>query len=324
MKRISALTIAAGRETHLANVIEGFSRQDLLPDELIIGVMQDSPYEDLPAAPFPVRQISLGGRDLNLSAARNAVAEAATGDLLAFVDVDCIPAPSFLADYANVTDEAQGILMGEVSYLPKGAADNGVDYPLFDEVGEKHSDRAAPPKNPYAACEDYRCFWSLNFAIGRAAWEAIGGFDERYVGYGGEDTDFGRTAEARDVPIWWVRGARVYHQHHAHCMPPIHHVASVVRNAEVFASKWGHRTMEHWLYAFQLMGLIESNETGIRILREPNEADFALCRQTDAPYANTRRVLDILQGIDREGTSNATRTAEVDAAQTRLTHIAAE
>ena len=182
-------------------------------------------------------------------------------------------------------------------HLPAGANADGWRYADFDAVAERHCDRQGPPEDgPRERCADYRCFWSLNFALHRDDWARSGGFDEGYTGYGGEDTDFGRTLDERGVPIWWIRGARVYHQHHAHAMPPVHHVASVLRNTDRFAEKWGHRTMEHWLYAFEEMGLIVDGPRGLEQVREPDEADYALCRQqSDQPYASTNRVLKLLE-----------------------------
>ena len=325
---LSALTIASGRDAHLANVVRGFAAQTHRPAELVVGVMQDAPYADLPDAPFPVRQVLVPRveGELALSAARNAAAAAATGEVLAFVDVDCIPDPALAADYAAAATPGRGLVMGEVMYLPEGAAEGaaggGLDFDRFAAIGVRHSDRQGPPPEGLRRCEDYRCFWSLNFAMHREDWARAGGFHEGYRGYGGEDTDFGRVLAERGIPIWWLKGGRVFHQFHDHCMPPIHHVASVIRNAEHFASRWGHRTMEHWLYAFQLMGLIEAGPDGIRVLREPSEADFALCRQRpDMPYANTRRVIDLLQAATATGRD---RTAEVERAQGALLGVAAE
>ncbi len=321
MPETSVLTIAAGRAAHLRNVVRGLAAQTVPPRELVVGVMQDDPYDDLPETGFPIRQVHVRRADgqLPLAAARNAVAAAAAGEVLAFVDVDCIPAPEFVADVTRAVGLRGGLVMGEVMYLPEGAADDGPDWPLFERLAERHSDRGAPPRKPLARCDDYRCFWSLNFALTRADWDRSGGFDERYFGYGGEDTDYGRTLEARGIPIWWARGARVYHQYHAHCMPPIHHMRSVLRNTEVFRDKWGERTMGHWLHGFRLMGLIDEIDGELVVLREPNEADFALCRQKpERPYANTRRVLDILQADEARGLSNRERTAQVAAAEAAL------
>lgn len=318
MTTVTALTIAAGRAEHLRNVIRGFDAQTTPPDEMIIAVMQPQPYDGLPQVGFPVRQIMVPPRDgqLPLAAARNAAADAARGDVLVFVDVDCIPGPDLVADYAAAAQPGQGLLMGEVLYLPDEAERDGIDYARFDQLGVRHSDRQGPPPQGLRPCEDYRCFWSLNFALHRDDWRKSGGFDEGYLGYGGEDTDFGRVIAERGLPIWWMKGGRVYHQYHPHCMPPIHQVPSVIRNADYFASKWGHRTMEHWLHAFRLLGLIENTPDGLRILREPDDADFALCRQEPhMPYANTRRVLDRLQGITGQDRLDPARTAQVETAQ---------
>lgn len=296
----SVLTIAKGRTEHLQNLVLGLTRQTEPPAELVVGVMQDGLYA-LPETDFPIRQIRIPtGDDLPLAAARNLVARAAASEILAFTDVDCIPAPTLVADYARHVAPGQGALMGEVMYLPGQANTPGWTYAGFDAVAEKHSDRQGPPAGETERCADYRCFWSLNFALHRDDFAASGGFDERYEGYGGEDTDFGKTLDWRGIPISWLRGAKVYHQYHPHAMPPIHHMDSVIRNAERFREKWGYRTMEHWLYAFELMGLIRKdghypNET-VTILRRPDADDEALCRQqSHMPYANTTRVIRLLQ-----------------------------
>lgn len=308
-RTVSALTIARGRADHLRNVIRGLARQTQPPLDLIVGVMQPEPYADLPDAPFPVRQILVPGDDLPLARARNAVARAALGEVLAFIDVDCIPAPTLIADYARICAPGAGLMMGEILYLPGGATDGGIDFDRFASIAVKHSDRAGPPARPVERCNDYRCFWSLNFAIPAGDFARSGGFDERYAGYGGEDTDFGRTLDAQLIAINWCQGARVYHQYHPHFMPPVHHVESVVRNAELFRRKWGHRTMEHWLYCFGLMGLIENTPTGLRILGEPTGDHLALCRQqSDQPYANTRRVIDLLNAQAAGGAANDAAT----------------
>lgn len=324
MSDVSVLTIAAGREEHLRNVVRGLARQTQQPAELVIAVMQDDIYRDLPRTDFPIRQLRMDRNDMPLAGARNRAAAQSKGEKLVFLDVDCIPAPRLVADYAAHLDHGPGLYMGEVLYLPGGAARDGIDYDAFDRIAVRHTDRRGPPEGALDLCEDYRCFWSLNFAMTREDWEAIGGFDERYTGYGGEDTDFGRQVAEAGMPIYWARGARAYHQYHVHFMPPIHHVASVIRNAEFFAEKWGHRTMEHWLHAFVRMGLIENTPQGLRILREPNEDDIALCRQDpDMPFASTRRVLDILDGVDPK-VAWRKRHAELEKAQSRLLLPAAE
>lgn len=316
MTSVSVVTLAKGRSEHLVNVVLGLSRQTVLPDELIVAVMQPEPY-DLPEAPFPIRQIRVEGEQLPLAAARNFAARAANSELLVFLDMDCIPHPRLVEDYAELSGALDGLLMGEVMYLPGGATRSDWSYDEFAAVAVKHSDRRGPPPSGIEICPDYRCFWSLNFAMRRATFLAIGGFDERYYGYGGEDTDFGKTVSQAGVPIAWIKGGLAYHQYHPHHMPPVHHIESVVRNAQLFESKWGYRTMGHWLHAFLLMGLIE-DEPGeaIRIVRQPAAADFALTtQQSHEPYCNTARVLRYLkdelalQGDAPDGLTRVMQTA---------------
>lgn len=292
---ITVCTLAAGRADHLANMLLGLDAQHRRPDEVVIAVMQADPYT-LPSLRFPVRQLMVGAGGIPLAAARNAAAQAASGDTLIFLDVDCIPHPDFIADYASLLAEQDALFMGEVLYLPAGATADGIDIPAFERIAVKHSERAGPPVERIGECSDYRCFWSLNFAMRRSTFLDTGGFDEAFVGYGGEDTDFGRVVMDSGIPIRWCRGARVFHQHHPHHMPPVHHVDSVIANAARFRDKWGHFTMEHWLRAFTLMGLVRLVDGEHVRLRDVTEADLALTRQqSDQPYASSATVLALLE-----------------------------
>ena len=299
MVSVSVVTLAGGRPHNLANLVRGLAQQTMVPLELIVARMQAEEYA-LPDAAFPIRQIPVIADPLPLAAARNAAVAVARGEIVVFLDMDCIPTPTLVADYARHLAAFDGLLMGEVLYLPGGASEGDWSYEDFALVGEKHSDRLGPPWEPIEICSDYRCFWSLNFAMRRTTFQVAGGFDERYVGYGGEDTDFGKTLDQAGVPIAWIRGGLAYHQYHPHHMPPAHHLDSVVRNAELFESKWGYRTMGHWLEAFQLMGLIDDTPgRPIRILRRPDADDLALTgQQSHQPYANTASIIRQLRNRD--------------------------
>ncbi len=307
MSSVSVVTLAKGRPAHLRNVLRGLQMQSQPPAELIVAVMQDAPY-DLPEVSFPVRQIMVSGPELPLAAARNRGVHLATGDDIVFLDVDCIPAPDLVADYARALGELDGLLMGEVMHLPASATAEPWSFEGFAAVAERHSDRRGPPASGIEICNDYRCFWSLNFAIRRATFLAAGGFDERYAGYGGEDTDFGKSLDRQGVPIAWMKGALAYHQHHPHHMPPIHHIDSVVRNAELFEAKWGYRTMGHWLYAFKVMGLIDDTpDQPIRILRRPDAADLLLTgQQSHEPYTNSASVIRHIEAQAARAASETT------------------
>jgi N-acetylglucosaminyl-diphospho-decaprenol L-rhamnosyltransferase len=106
-----------------------------------------------------------------------------------------------------------------------------------------------------------------------AVHRAIGGFDERYVGYGGEDTDYALRARRASVGLVWVGGAWAYHQHHPVSDPPREHLAEIVRNARLFRERWGRWPMEGWLRAFAAAGSVDWDPDGDELrLRSPGAA----------------------------------------------------
>ncbi len=289
---ISVLTLVKGRREHLINMIHGLNQQDVQPDELVIGYMGEAPYSGLPNTGFPIHIITITDAGLPLAKARNAVARAAKHETLVFLDVDCIPAPTCLSGYRAGLDQQDGVMMGEVRYLPKGAVSLPMNWDALDAVSVHHSERPAPPEEGIAVCHEFRCFWSLSFAMRRNNFMSTGGFDEDYTGYGAEDTDYGQVVQQSGLTLYWCANATAYHQYHSHHMPPVHHLESVLHNNRVYKQKWGGNTMEHWFKAFCLMGLIEPYQGDFRMIRQPNAQDFDITSQrSDMPYASTNEFL---------------------------------
>ena len=99
--------------------------------------------------------------------------------------------------------------------------------------------------------------------------------DERYVGYGGEETDFAARLEHAGVPMWWVGGARAYHQHHVVHTPAYQHFDAIIRNARLFRTTWGRWCMDYWLGHFAERGLIAWDAETITVLRGPTAEEVA-------------------------------------------------
>ncbi|WP_238258633.1 glycosyltransferase, partial [Methylorubrum podarium] len=95
------LTLVRGRADRLRNVMRGLARQTVPPRELVIAWMQPDRAPDLPDPGCPVRHLHVPGEPMPLAAARNRAAAAAAGDVLVFLDVDCIPGPTLVAAYAE-------------------------------------------------------------------------------------------------------------------------------------------------------------------------------------------------------------------------------
>lgn len=279
---VSVLTIVRGRAAHLANVIAGLEQQTRLPDELVIAWMQDTPSR-LPQTAFPIRSVFVPGNPMPLAAARNRAAEAASGDQLILLDVDCIPAPGLVDRYAATADAA-GVRLGEVLYLPPGGAAM-IDYAAFDRTGQRHPAKPALGDAEIRATPSHGELWGLSFAISAADWHRAGGMDERYVDYGGEETDFAARLERAGVTMAWVGGARAYHQHHPIHIPPLQHFDAILRNARLFHATWGRWCMDYWLGQFAERGLIALTGDELVVLRNPTPAEIAATREPDALFS---------------------------------------
>ena len=149
------------------------------------------------------------------------------------------------------------VLAGPVTYLPPGS--DASDRSALQRATAPHAARPNPPDRTtqMAAADEYPLFWSLSFAMTVATWQRIGGFDEAYEGYGGEDTDFAFTLRNRGVPLVWVGGAHAYHQHHPTSSPPWQHLDDILRNGARFAQRWGEWPMTGWLRAFAEEGAVK-------------------------------------------------------------------
>jgi len=269
---IAVITTVRDRLEHLAAMRRGLAGQRLIrgPREIehvVVRMGGADPWRDLPSG-LPVVKVEMvrpsgdGRERLPLAAARNSGAAATSADLLIFLDVDCIPCPELIERYRWMAQQSGGLLAGPVGYLPEAIRGDAADAEQLARLAVPHPARPAPDDGVLVPECRYELFWSLSFAIRRADYEALGGFCEEYVGYGGEDTDLAFTARKLGLPFSWVGGAWAWHQYHPIEDPPRSHLADIVANAAVFRRRWGRWPMEGWLRAFADEGLIEWDSSG--------------------------------------------------------------
>jgi GT2 family glycosyltransferase len=271
--KIIAVTVVHGRHDHLQRQRVMLDRSDRRVDHHVVVAMDDPQISGLLTGSGQTSTITIPAEDLGLplAAARNAGARIASSlgaELLIFLDVDCLPAAGMVAAYADAASDPSSrrtLLCGPVAYLPPPAA-GGYDLARL-AAHEPHPARPAPRLGQRLAGNDPRLFWSLSFAVTMATWAEVGGFCEQYVGYGGEDTDFGFAARAAGVRLTWVGGADAYHQWHPTQSPPIAHLDDILRNGAVFARRWGRWPMEGWIDAFRDRGLVRWDEPTKRYVR---------------------------------------------------------
>ena len=190
---VSVLTMVRNRSAHLAQLVEGLRRSYRQPDELIVVDMSDEPVTVGPTS-FPFRIDRFDTDGLPLAAARNRAASLATHDMLVFLDVDCIPLRDCVGLLADTLSERDALLCADILYLgPEDARGTWNEADLL-KCGRAHPVRAFPTRGVREE-ENAGLFWSLAFALRRPTLTALGGFDERFTGYGAEDIRRGFAAE---------------------------------------------------------------------------------------------------------------------------------
>ena len=169
-----------------------------------------------------VRQPDTGFR---AAAARNLGAGRAAGELLLFLDGDTLPSAGYVQAMTerlrSMRDGHGALVLGrrrhadfsavghdEVLAFLRGAGE--LDSAPQDDTEQSKIGLLGDPRwllDGYARTdglrtatdEDFRLVISAVLGVDRKLWQAISGFDESFVGYGGEDWDFGWRA--------WLAGA---------------------------------------------------------------------------------------------------------------------
>jgi GT2 family glycosyltransferase len=122
------------------------------------------------------------------AANRNFGARQASGDLIAFVDDDCIPSDLWVNNLRRALAETN-LVEG------KTICPDRTNHPL-EEVVENLSGGL---------------LWSCNFGIRRALFSKLGGFDEDFQEAGGEDLEFAWRVRQNGVEVVFAPEAVVYH-----------------------------------------------------------------------------------------------------------------
>ncbi len=257
------VTVAHGRHTHLAHQLRLLAQSDPHSRHVVVAI-EDRGIAAVVQQHRGVRDVDVIAVDshplgLPLAWARNMGvrhALARQADLVVLLDVDCLLGEGALRHYAQAAAACgPALLCGPVSYMEEGVVPPTGLRSLRD-LRSPHPARPDPARGDLLRFGDHKLFWSLNAALTAETWSQVGGFCEDYVGYGGEDTDFGWAARAKGIDLVWVGGADGYHQHHPVSSPPVEHLDAIVRNAQLFHDRWGQWPMIGWLDAFAERGLI--------------------------------------------------------------------
>ncbi len=192
----------------LARTVAALHRQTLRPLEVVVADDGSKTCPVPPAGPVPVRVVRQEDRGFRAAAARNLGARHCGGEVLVFLDADTVPEPDFVRSLVGHVARCPDVLaVGRRRHADLSAAAPGDDPRSAPRLPEPDWLRAG-----YAESRDlldadgrgFRFVISAVLACRRALFADLGGFDERFVGYGGEDWDLGYRA--------WNAGAVLVHE----------------------------------------------------------------------------------------------------------------
>lgn len=191
----------------LERTLTALRRQSVPPDQVVVADDGSAVPPTLPPGVGLARQPDEGFR---AAAARNAGARLAVGDLLVFLDADTTPEPDFLQHLLRVpATHPEALVVGRRRHADLAGVPT--DVPLPAAAQGRELDEPAWLVDAYRRSDDLREADELSFrfvvgavlACSRWWFEELGGFDESFVGYGGEDWDLAHRS--------WLAGGLVAH-----------------------------------------------------------------------------------------------------------------
>ncbi|MGD9945856.1 MAG: glycosyltransferase family 2 protein [Burkholderiaceae bacterium] len=209
--RVSVIVSTYNRPRALDRVLHGLAEQQQPPAEVLVA--DDGSTADTRALvaawaarfPVPLRHVWHPDSGFRLAAIRNRAARHAQGDWLQFIDGDCVPRPNFVARLSRLA--APGwVLAGDRLLLSQALSETierdalpvhrwGTARWLSERRGGGVN-RLAPLLHwPLAAGRglrrrDWRHLRGASIGIGRGDFDRVNGFEESFVGWGLEDSEF--------------------------------------------------------------------------------------------------------------------------------------
>jgi mycofactocin system glycosyltransferase len=203
---VSIIIPVRNRAEEITACLQSLDRLDYTPEKREVIVVDDASNDPTPeqVSAFPVQLIALKERR-QASFCRNLAAQKATGEILAFLDSDCLADPLWLKELIPAfTDTSNGAVGGMVD---SWSNEKGLDR------YEKVKSSLNMGSWPRSSREEDHFFYlpSCNLLVRRTLFLRLGGF--RQDMFVGEDVDFCWRLQDLGHQIEYRPVGRVYHKH---------------------------------------------------------------------------------------------------------------
>ncbi|MCR8656500.1 glycosyltransferase family 2 protein [Paenibacillus endoradicis] len=147
----------------------------------------------------------------------------AQGVFVVFLDADMVVNRNYLSELSRYVDQHSDLIVISYRYMlkePIAFEDIKLgrifekNYRTLDYFEARHFDSQQHSFNLATLKHPWHCVYSCNMALSKEKLELLGGFDERYKGWGMEDTDIGYRCYRLGMSIVSHLGIEALHQYH--------------------------------------------------------------------------------------------------------------
>jgi len=207
LPRVSVVIPTRDRPDALRRCLTSLASSELVPADFEVVVVDDGSLVPVNAVVENFRaslEVSLERLDSSVgpAAARNRGVQRSRGPFVAFIDDDCLPAPTWLRELLMAHEKWGEAMIG-------GGLENGKPGDPFCEASQSLLDYLYAYANPDHGEAEF--FASCNLAVPRDVFHRMGGFDESYPFAAGEDRAFCSRWRAQGGRLVYAESARVQH-----------------------------------------------------------------------------------------------------------------